>query len=83
MKQTRRMSMGEAVTNVAVGYGVALAAQLAVFPLFGMTVSLRDNMLIGLAFTAVSIVRSYCLRRLFEIIRMRTFQNNRSPMRAA
>ena len=70
MKQSRRMSLVESLANVAVGYGVAVLAQMAVFPLFGMTVSIGDNLLIGLAFTAVSIARSYCLRRVFEIIRI-------------
>ena len=60
------MSLVEAVTNVVVGYLLALATQFAVFPLFGLTVSMTDNVIIGLAFTAVSIIRSFALRRLFE-----------------
>ncbi|WP_424894932.1 DUF7220 family protein [Tepidimonas sp. HKU79] len=35
MKQSRWMSLLEAVTNVLVGYGAAVATQWAVFPLFG------------------------------------------------
>lgn len=64
--QTRRGSFTEAVVNVAVGYSVALGTQLAVFPLFGIRASLEQNVGIGLIFTAVSIVRSYCLRRAFN-----------------
>ena len=71
MKQSRRMSLVESIANVVVGYGVAVLAQMVVFPLFGMAVSLGDNLLIGLAFTVVSIARSYYLRRVFEIIRAR------------
>lgn len=71
MKQSRRMSMVESVTNVAVGYGVALATQVAVFPLFGMQVALQDNLAIGGIFTLVSLARSYLLRRAFEAIRVR------------
>ncbi len=70
-RQSRTMSLVESVTNVAVGYGVAVGAQMVVFPLFRIAVSLRDNLLIGLVFTAVSIVRSFALRRLFEAIRIR------------
>ena len=55
----------EAVTNVLVGYGVAVATQWAVFPLFGLHATLQENLLIGLIFTAVSLVRSYVLRRAF------------------
>jgi hypothetical protein len=62
------MSFVEAVTNVVVGYLLAVATQFAVFPLFGLVVSLGDNLLIGGIFTAVSLVRSFSftVRRLFE-----------------
>jgi len=65
------MSFAEALTNVAVGYGIAVATQIAVFPMFGLHASLSDNLLMGAIFTVVSIVRSYSLRRLFEEIRVR------------
>jgi len=71
MKQSRTMSFVEAVTNVVVGYGVAVMAQMVVFPLFGLQTSLTDNLLIGAIFTAASIVRSYSLRRVFEVFRVR------------
>ena len=71
MKQSRWMSLVEAVANVLVGYGVAVATQMAVFPLFGLTVTVTEKLLIGLIFTAVSIVRSYALRRGFEALRVR------------
>lgn len=66
MSQSRLMSVVESVTNVAVGYGVAVGTQLAVFPLFGIEASLSDNLAIGAVFTIVSLVRSYALRRLFN-----------------
>ena len=64
--QTRLQSMTEAVASVLVGYVVALATQLAVFPLFGLTASFLDNVLIAAIFTVISVVRSYTIRRLFE-----------------
>ena len=66
MSQSRLMSGVEAVTNVAVGYGVAVGTQLVVFPWFGLDVPMTDTLLIGAVFTVVSIVRSYALRRLFN-----------------
>lgn len=57
--------------NVLVGYVVAVVTQMAVFPLFGLAVTVTENLLIGLIFTAVSIVRSYALRRGFEALRVR------------
>ncbi|MFN7001569.1 MAG: hypothetical protein ACK4ST_16320, partial [Elioraea tepidiphila] len=74
MKQSRTMSMIEAMANVAVGYGVAVLTQIAVFPLFGLSVTLVQNLMMGGLFTVVSIIRSYTLRRVFETIRMRSIQ---------
>ena len=71
MRQSRRMSLLESLINVAVGYGVAVLAQVMIFPLFGLEVALSDNLAIGAIFTAISIVRSYTLRRVFEEIRVR------------
>jgi hypothetical protein len=69
MRQARVRSLVEAVTNVVVGYGVAVGIQILVFPVFGVIVNLAQNLAIGLVFTTVSIVRSYFLRRLFEALR--------------
>jgi hypothetical protein len=69
MKQSRRMSLIEALSNVAIGYGVAVLTQIAVFPLFDLQVSLGDNLLIGALFTLVSVARSYAVRRMFERMR--------------
>jgi len=66
MSQSKRHSLIESLVNVAVGYGIALASQLLIFPLFGIHISLQDNIVIGLLFTVVSIARSYALRRLFS-----------------
>ena len=71
MKQSRLMPMVESLANVLVGYVVAVVTQMAVFPLFGLAVTVTENLLIGLIFTAVSIVRSYALRRGFEALRVR------------
>ena len=72
MKQTRAMSMFEAATNVVVGYVLAIATQIVVFPWFGIETGLAEHLTIGLAFVGVSLVRGYLLRRLFEAIRMRS-----------
>ena len=69
MMQSRRMSLIEALSNVAIGYGVAVLTQIAVFPLFGLQVSLSDNLLIGALFTLVSVARRYAVRRMFERMR--------------
>jgi hypothetical protein len=65
------MSFLEATTNVIVGYILAIATQLAVFPLFGLEAAFGEHLAIGLAFVGVSLAREYALRRLFEAIRVR------------
>lgn len=65
MTQSRRLSLIEAVTNVVLGYALAVVTQIVVFPLFGLQVSLGDNLAIGGAFVAISLLRSYALRRAF------------------
>jgi len=69
VKQSRTMSLLEAVTNVVVGYLLAIATQLAVFPMFGIEAALGEHLLIGIAFVGVSLARGYLLRRLFEAAR--------------
>ena len=69
MSQSRRMSLVEAVTNVVVGYVLAVITQIVVFPWFGLVVSIDDNLAIGAVFVIVSLLRSYLLRRLFVQLR--------------
>jgi hypothetical protein len=60
------MSLIESITNVILGYVIALITQVLVFPLFALDVSVRSHLGIGLIFTLVSLVRSYVLRRVYE-----------------
>ena len=64
--QSRWMSLVESVTNIVVGFGLAVLTQVLVFPMFGLSVSLSENLGIGAVFTVVSLVRSFVLRRIFN-----------------
>jgi len=64
--QTRFQSFIESLANIAIGYGVALGAQLLVFPLFSINIPMSSNVVIGIIFTLISLVRSYALRRFFN-----------------
>ena len=66
MTQSRAMSLVEAATNVVVGYVLAIATQIVVFPWFGIEAALGEHLAIGLAFVGVSLARGYLLRRLFD-----------------
>jgi ABC-type long-subunit fatty acid transport system fused permease/ATPase subunit len=72
-EQSRTMSFVEAITNVGVGFLLAVMTQMAIFPVMELQVSISDNLLIGAIFTAVSIVRTFTLRRLFESIRAKAY----------
>lgn len=64
--QPRLHSLLESLTNVAIGFGIALTSQLILFAWYGVQLSMRDNINITLWMTLVSIVRSYALRRMFN-----------------
>ena len=66
MTQSRTMSLVEATANVVVGYVLAIATQIVVFPWFGIETGLAEHLGIGLIFVGVALVRGYVLRRLFE-----------------
>lgn len=65
--QSRRESLLESAVNVLLGYGIALASQLVIFPLVGINIPLSTNLLIGFWFTVVSLARSYVIRRWFNV----------------
>lgn len=69
--QSHLHSVLESCANILLGYGVALGAQLLVFPRYGIIIPLSTNLWIGLWFTLVSLARSYILRRLFNRIHLR------------
>lgn len=69
--QSRLMSLAESAVSTGIGFSVAVATQVAIFPLFGINVALSDNFAIAAVFTAISIVRSYVVRRLFNLLHLR------------
>lgn len=60
------MSFLESMTNVVVGYVLAILTQILVFPWFGIEAGFGEHLTIGLAFVFVSLARGYVLRRVFE-----------------
>ena len=71
MTQSRTMSLVEASTNVVVGYILAIATQIVVFPWFGLEAAFGEHLAIGIAFVGVSLACGYLFRRLFERILLR------------
>lgn len=69
MTQTRKGSLVEAAANIAVGFAINWTANMVVLPAFGFHVTGAQAFHIGLVFTAISLVRSYVLRRWFNGLR--------------
>lgn len=64
--QTKRQSLIETLTSVFVGWLIGVILNMLVLPLFDYNVSLTDGVLISIIFTAVSVIRSYIIRRWFN-----------------
>ena len=66
--QTPRVAIIEAWTNIAIGFSVNFCANFLLFPLVGVNVSAADNFMLGWCYTAISVVRSYLVRRFFNFV---------------
>ena len=66
MSQTRLSSFIEAIINVAIGFVINFTANMFIFPLFGFHITPGANLLMGLIYTVISVVRSYAVRRWFN-----------------
>jgi hypothetical protein len=64
--QSRRMSMIEVATNIAIGLVVSFISQIAIFKLYDIHISVTQNIEITIWFTVISIIRSYLIRRWFN-----------------
>ena len=69
MNQSRLESLIEAFITVGSGFFVALGIQLLIFPLYGMELTLFQNVQITIIFTVSSIIRSYIVRRCFNRVK--------------
>lgn len=67
--QTKLGSFVEAWANIAVGFAINWCANMTVLPYFGFHVTGSQAFGIGVIFTAISLVRSYVLRRWFNGLR--------------
>lgn len=65
MQQSRLMLLIESATGIVVGFGLAIVAQLLIFPAYGVTLPMHDNIRIARVFTSMSLLRGYVLRRVF------------------
>ncbi len=67
MTQTRADSFMESLCNVAVGVGISMAANAIFIPMAtGHPGSMASNGALAAIYTAISLARSYAIRRAFN-----------------
>lgn len=66
--QSPRGAIIEAWTNIVIGFSVNYFANFLLLPLVGVHVNAADNFMLGWCYTAISIVRAYCIRRFFNFV---------------
>jgi hypothetical protein len=69
--QSRRMSLVESLTNTFGGFTVALAVQVAIFPWWGVRISLASSAGIAICMMVQSLARQYLFRRFFVYLERR------------
>ena len=63
MQQSKIDSLIEALLSTFIGFVVSFTANLMLMPMLGIPVSLSQNFILTVAFTFVSVARSYLVRR--------------------
>ena len=69
MIQTRAMSAVEAAFSTTIGFVLSWALAVFLYPLCGIVGTPGQTLAVTIAFTVLSVVRSYAVRRLFERVR--------------
>lgn len=66
MAQSRLGSVLEAVAGNAIAFIIGVVANIVVLPLFGCHVDTSQSIMITAIFSAISLVRTYLVRRMFN-----------------
>ena len=66
MKQSKKMSALEAITNTVAGLLTSFLIQVIIYPVLGIPVTIGQNIIITAVFFAASFLRSYIIRRIFN-----------------
>jgi hypothetical protein len=66
MTQSRLGSFIEAMVNIVIGYTINFIANLFIFPHFGWEITVKQNIILGVIYTVISVTRQYAIRRWFN-----------------
>lgn len=64
--QSKKGSIAEVITSTCVGFIISYISSQVILPKFGYMITYKDTFYVTLWFTAISIIRSYTMRRLFN-----------------
>lgn len=68
MKQSKKHSAIESITNVIIGLITSFLIQLVLYPLLDIPVTFSQNVIITFVFFVASFIRGYLIRRFFNKI---------------
>lgn len=66
MKQSKKHSALESITNVVIGLITSIVTQMILYPILGIPVTFSQNLIITAVFFVISFVRGYVIRRFFN-----------------
>jgi len=66
MTQSKLHSIIESITQTVIGLVTSIVLQMVLYPLLGIPVSFKQNLIITAVFFVVSIIRGYAVRRIFN-----------------
>ena len=64
--QSKKSSFYESVANMAAGLLISFSIQVVMYPLMGIPVNMKQNILITFVFLLASLIRGYVIRRIFN-----------------
>lgn len=66
MKQSKKHSALESITNVIIGLIMSIVTQIILYPILGIPVTFNQNLIITAVFFVISFIRGYAIRRFFN-----------------
>jgi hypothetical protein len=64
--QKRKISLLESISNTFIGMLLSFGIQVVIYPALDIPVTINQNIIITVIFTAFSIMRGYAIRRMFN-----------------
>jgi len=65
--QSITRSWQESWSNIFIGFGINFIANILILPLFGFkSLTWKTNIILGIIYTGISLLRSFCIRRWFN-----------------